>query len=521
MESTYQFLVHHFLEDSARKTPEKTALICDGRRWSYHEIDQGARQLAKALLTWGLKKQDRVIIFLDNSAEAVIALFGVLKAGGIFVILNSSMKANKLRYILRDAEASFLITHLDKIEVVKEAIQGMPFPGTLIWLGRGQLPQIISRKSFFWDSIWEVEERDLKRFRVIDIDLATLIYTSGSTGEPKGVMSTHGNMVAATNSIAHYLEIKPDEVILDLLPLSFDYGLYQLLMAFKKGATIILEKSFLYPVKILENMEREKVTGFPVVPTVISILLGLKNLEKYDLRSLRYITNTGAALPVDHIRRLRVLFPWVKIFSMYGLTECKRVSYLPPEELDRKPGSVGKAIPNCEVFILDEEGKEVGPGEVGELVVRGANVMQGYWKAPELTEKVFRPGRYPGERFLYSGDLFKKDEEGYLYFVGRRDDLIKSRGERVSPREVENVLCSMPGIIEAAVIGVPDEILGQAIKAFVVCEPSNSISVKEIMKYCADNLEIFMRPKYVEILPQLPRTPNGKVDKKALRNSTS
>jgi amino acid adenylation domain-containing protein len=521
MKPNHSYLVHHFLEDSARRTPDKIALSCGDLRLSYKEVDETATRLAGALVNWGLKKQDRVIIFLENSAEAVISLFGTLKAGGIFVILNSSMKSNKLKYIIKNAEAAFLITSTDKADVVKQAFHGLEDSCKIIWIGKLSDEGETLTSSFTWLSALQGNRDLIKDQEVIDIDLAALIYTSGSTGEPKGVMSTHGNMVAATRSICQYLEITSDEIILNVLPLSFDYGLYQVLMAFMAGSTVVLEKSFLYPVKILETLEKERVTGFPLVPTVASLLLRLKNLERFNLLSLRYMTNTAAAMPIEHIRRLRTLFPWVKFYSMYGLTECKRVSFLPPEELDRRPGSVGRAIPNCRVFIVDEEGNEVGPGKVGELVICGANVMQGYWRDPVLTARVYRPGQYPGERLLYSGDLFKKDEEGFLYFVGRKDDLIKTKGERVSPREIENVLCAMPGVLEAAVIGIDDEILGQAIKTFVVPAPSSSLSTKEIMKHCASNLESFMIPKEIEMMKDLPRTPNGKIDKKALHSFTS
>lgn len=510
------FLVHEFLEASAQRFADKIALICGEDRLTYEQINKSANALAKNLVKWGLKRQDGVIIFLENSPEAVISLYGVLKAGGIFVILNPSMKAGKLRYVIQDAEASFLITQQGKKEVLQEALTGLEGLSNVIGVGDKNSFEGIPSHFFKWEEALINEGKYRPLPEIIDVDLATLIYTSGSTGEPKGVMSTHANMIAAARSIIRYLKLTPQEVILNVLPLSFDYGLYQLLMAFMVGATLVLEKSFLYPVKILETIEREKVTGFPLVPTIVSLLLSLRNLVKFNLRSLRYMTNTAAALPVEHIRRIRQIFPWVKFYSMYGLTECKRVSFLDPEELDRRPNSVGKPIPNCQVFILDEEGNELGPGEIGELVIRGSNVMQGYWRASELTEKTFRPGRYSGERLLYSGDLFKKDEDGFLYFVGRKDDLIKTRGERVSPKEIENVLCSIPGVLEAAVVGVPDEILGQAIKAFVVRESASPITEKEILKYCDRNLEAFMMPKYIEFISQLPRSPNGKIDKKAL-----
>jgi long-chain acyl-CoA synthetase len=297
----------------------------------------------------------------------------------------------------------------------------------------------------------------------IDLDLACLIYTSGSTGDPKGVMSDHSNMIFAARSITTYLRNVPEDIVINVLPLSFDYGLYQLIMVFLFGGTLVLERSFAYPSAILQRMEAEKVTGFPGVPTVFSLLLKI-DLTPYDLSCLRYLSNTAAALPVSHIQQIRQKFPWATLYSMYGLTETKRTLYLPPDQLDIRPDSVGIAIPGTEVWLVDEQGNRLPPGSTGELVVRGRHVMRGYWNDPEATLKRYRPGTLPGERLCYTGDIFRMDTEGYLYFLARKDDVIKSRGEKVPPKEVENVLYAIPGVIEAAVIGVDDPILGQAIK---------------------------------------------------------
>jgi len=329
-------------------------------------------------------------------------------------------------------------------------------------------------------------------------------------------MTSHFNMLAVSKSIIQYLGNNSDDIILNVLPLSFGYGLYQVIPSVMYGGTVILESSFMFPVKILQRMEKEKATGFPMVPTIFALLFNLKNIEKYDLSSLRYLTNAGAALSAERILKLKSIVPNAKIFSMYGLTECQRVSYLKPDEVEIRPSSVGKAIPNCEVILLNEKGEEVGVGEVGELVVRGSNVMRGYWNAPELTKKTFRDGKVPGEKLLYSGDLFKKDEEGYLYFVSRKDDIIKTKGEKVSPKEVEHVINSFDGIIDNAVIPVPDQILGNAIKAFVVKKKESNITDKEILKFCSERLEPFMIPKYVEFIEQLPKSINGKINKKVL-----
>jgi acyl-CoA synthetase (AMP-forming)/AMP-acid ligase II len=342
-----------------------------------------------------------------------------------------------------------------------------------------------------------------------------LIYTSGTTGDPKGVMSDHSNVVFAASSIIQYLQNNEEDVVIDALPLSFDYGLYQLLMTFKFGGRLVLERGFAYPAVILKRMEQERVTGFPGVPTLFAILLRI-DLSAYDLSSLRYLSNTAAALPVSHILELRDKFPWATLYSMYGLTETKRTLYLPPEQLDIRPGSVGIAIPGTEVWIEDEQGNRLCGGQVGELVVRGRHVMRGYWEAPEATAARYRPGPIPGERLCYTGDLFRMDDEGFFYFVSRKDDIIKSRGEKVAPKEVEGVLYGIAGVVEAAVIGVPDPILGEVPKAFLVVE-GVKLTEAQVLAHCRANLEDFMMPKYVEFRDELPKTSSGKIKKTDLR----
>jgi amino acid adenylation domain-containing protein len=518
-------LVHEWLCRSARRFPDKVALVCGRQSWTYRALDRRSDHLAAALIDAGVRRQDRVVVLLDNSAETVISLYGILKAGGAFVILAGSLKSAKLRYILQNSGANVLITHTSKAKVVADALSESSGGRKIIWVGqRSRIPKEMSGFSLSWDEIFsDFDEKitnvpkDGRLPRCIDVDLATLIYTSGSTGEPKGVMSTHYNMISAARSIIQYIGNVEDDVILDVLPLSFDYGLYQVIMSFMFGGTVVLEKSFLYLHSVLERVSQEKVTGFPIVPTIVAMLLKLQDLKKYDFSTLRYMTNTGAALPVGHIQKLRKIFPHVTMISMFGLTECKRVSYLPPEELDRIPSSVGKAMPNCEVFVVDEDGCEVAPGQTGELIIRGSNVMQGYWADPEMTARTYRDGQYPSSRILHSGDYFRQDERGFLYFLGRKDDMIKSKGERISAKEVENNISNMEGVAEVAIIGVPDEILGQAIKAYIVPGPGAELAEKQVLKYCAENMETFMVPKYIEFMDSLPKTPNGKIDKKQLK----
>jgi long-chain acyl-CoA synthetase len=283
-------------------------------------------------------------------------------------------------------------------------------------------------------------------------------------------------------------------------------------MMFRVGGTLILERSFTYPAAILGRIVRERVTGFPMIPTISAMLLQM-DLSKWDFSHLRYLTNAGAAMPLDHIAKIRKLMPHVKIYSMYGQTECTRVTYLPPDQIDIRPGSVGRGMPNQEHYIVDAAGNRVGPGVVGELVVRGSHVMKGYWEMPAETEKALRPGLFPWEKVLHTGDLFKTDAEGYLYFVGRKDDIIKTRGEKVSPREVEDVLFALPGVAQAAVIGVPDKMLGSAIKAVIVPRPGVRLTEQEVLAHCASRLDDYMVPKFVEFRDEMPTTASGKVAK--------
>jgi acyl-CoA synthetase (AMP-forming)/AMP-acid ligase II len=323
-------------------------------------------------------------------------------------------------------------------------------------------------------------------------------------------------MVSACRSVIQYLGNTEDDVILSVLPLSFSYGLYQVLMCFVFGGTVILDPGFVYPHASLKRISQEKVTGFPIVPSILATILRLGDASAYGISRLRYMTNAGAALPEPLVRRFRSLFPNVAFYSMYGLTECKRVSYLPPEDLDRLCSSVGRAMPNCEVRLVDEEGREVQPGAVGELIVRGSNVMQGYWHDPEGSRDTFRPGAYHSDRWLRTGDMFTSDAEGNLYHAGRRDDMIKCRGERVSPREVEAALLRIGGILEAAVRGVPDEADGQAIAAFVVVSPGSGLTLPKIRRECSRYLESTRVPRHIKLLDRLPRNDRGKIDWKEL-----
>ena len=509
-------LLHHLLERSAARMPDQEALVVDGQRWSYADINQQANCLAAALQHRGVQAGDRVATFLDNSVQAVVSLWATLKCGAVFMPINPLTKRDKLAYLLNDARASVLIAHTALLPEVTAALAQNTTVHTAWLVGdhRGAASPD-SRCAALPDL--SAAGAKLQIPAVIDQDLAAIIYTSGSTGEPKGVMLSHFNMRSAARSVSGYLQLLPSDRILCALPLAFDYGLYQVLMAARVGAAVVLERSFAFPVKVLELMERERVTVFPGVPTMFSLLMNLKSLATVDLPQLRLITNTAAALSEHHIQQLRALFPQATLFSMYGLTECKRVTYLPPDQLDIRPTSVGRGMPNEELWLIDDSGQRLPPGATGELVIRGSHVMRGYWEKPLATAERLKLDARTGHTVLHSGDVFRSDAQGFLYFVARKDDIIKSRGEKVSPREVENVLYALEGVREAAVLGVPDALLGEAVKAVLSLKTGAVLTEREVIRHCQARLESFMVPKTVIFVDELPKTDTGKIKKTGLR----
>lgn len=508
-------LLHDSLALAADADAGKTALVVDGQRLSYEEVLDASLRFARALQDRGLERGDRVAVFTDNSLPCVVSIFGTLIAGGVFIVVNPQTKHDKLAFILSDSEAAFVVTEGTIARVAARAREQAPaVRGVIRAGGGGELDGMIPLEDLLAGT--DPAPRDPG---TIPLDLAALIYTSGSTGNPKGVMMTHANMVFAAGSVSEYLRLGPEHRILNVLPLAFDYGLYQLLMSVRRQATLVLERSFVYPAQVLNRVKEERVTVFPGVPTVFATLVSMNERAPVVLPSVERVTNTAAALPPSFHDPLREMFPNALVFRMYGLTECKRVSYLEPELLDARPTSVGKAIPGTETLVLDEERRPVRPGETGVLYVRGPHVMAGYWRLPERTAEMLVDGPLPGERMLCTHDHFTVDEEGFLYFVGRSDDIIKSRGEKVSPAEVEDALYSIPGVREAAVIGAPDELLGEAVHAYVALEDDSTLTERDVIGACRERLESFMVPARVFFLGELPKTASGKIRKKGLLES--
>lgn len=499
-------LLHDYLRDAARHHPEAIALVAGEERWTYGTFDERVTSVAGHLQAAGLSRGDRVAVFLENCAEQAVAIFAVLRAGGCTVVVNPTTQLERLGFIIAHCEARFVLAPAEKAALVVRACRQSAVAVVHIWTGvvppdGGGLAfaDMLAPRSSFRPPL------------VIDEDLAFIVYTSGSTGKPKGVTHLHRTVDAAVDGIAEYLENNEKDVVLNLLPLSSSYGLLQLLVTVKTGARFVLEKGIGYPFEVIKRIREEHVTGLAGAPTVWAILLKLANVQPADVVSLRYITNAAAALPASFVPRLKALFPHSKLFLMHGLTECLRTTFLPPEQLEIRPTSVGTGMPNVELWVQDENGRRLPPGVPGELVVRGSNIMAGYWRDPEATARVIAPGAHPWERILRTGDLFQTDEEGYLFFVARNDELIKSRGEKVSPIEVEDVVYLLPEVLEVRVIGVPDLVFGQAIRAEIVLKEGERRTVQEVKAHCRKHLEDFKVPHQVEFVGSLPKTQGGKI----------
>lgn len=521
-------LCHHLMRDSVKQTPKKEALVHGSARLSYAEIDDLTSRFANGLRALGLNRGDRVGIYLEKSVNEVLSIFSISKAGGVFVPVNNLLFPDQVGHIIRDCGVRVVVTSQKKLQAIKEILEGSPSVEFVVTTEDDGPPQetVCFQRAIKAAALKELLGSGASRPPQdggISKDLASILYTSGSTGKPKGVMLSHANLLAGARIVATYLKITGQERILSILPFSFDYGLNQLLTAFQEGGALVL-LNFKFPDDIVKALIQEEITGLAGVPPLWCLLTQPRStFHKNQFPRLRYITNSGGAMPQEVLGVLRQVLTRTEIFLMYGLTEAFRSTYLPPEELERRPTSMGKAIPDCEILVVNEEGKLCKPGEAGELVHRGPTVSMGYWGQPEITRKVLRrnpfqpPEAVVDELVCYSGDLVKMDEDGFLYFIGRRDTMIKCSGFRISPTEVEEVIFSSGAVRGAAVIGVPDEVMGQHIKAFVVPSGAGNFDANELVAFCAQKMPQYMVPKEVEVLEELPKTSSGKVDYPALR----
>jgi acyl-CoA ligase (AMP-forming) (exosortase A-associated) len=512
-------LLSELITNAAARRPEAIALTAGSDLLTYESLAGQIEAVAAGMAAMGLERSERVGIYLEKRPEMVVAAFAAAKAGVVFVPINPVLKAEQVAYILRDCDVRVLVTSPERLSTLVDVVDTCAALGHVVLTGLGIDEPMRTRAIHRWQDLLETPVR--AGHRVIDVDMVAILYTSGSTGKPKGVVLSHRNMVVGAKSVAAYLDNHADDVLLAALPLSFDAGFSQLTTAFHAGARVALI-NYLLPRDVVNALVRERVTGLTAVPPLYIQLSQLEWPASID-QHLRYFANTGGRMPLETLRALRSRVPNARPFLMYGLTEAFRSTYLPPEEVDRRPDSIGKAIPNAEVLVLREDGTPCAPNEAGELVHRGALVGLGYWNDPEKTAERYKPlprlegGLVLPEIAVFSGDTVRVDEEGYLYFIGRRDEMIKTSGYRVSPTEIEEVLYATDGVNEVAAFGVPHPGLGQAIVVVVTPKDEAVLIEGDLTAACRARLPIFMLPAVIEIRSgPLPRNPNGKIDRKAL-----
>ncbi|PYM96546.1 MAG: acyl-CoA ligase (AMP-forming), exosortase A system-associated [Candidatus Rokuibacteriota bacterium] len=484
---------------------EKPAVVDGQRRMTYAELLEQSLGYASLLQEAGLTRGDRVAIFLRRSVEAVIALFATYFAGGVAVIVNEALRPRQVNYILEHSQASLLLTDSRQMLYV-------PDPA----IDRARIICVDETKALA--TVGSPPS-------TIGADLALIIYTSGSTGLPKGVMVSHANLVAGAQIVADYLGLSERDVLISLLPFSFDYGLNQLLGALLVGGTLVIQRST-FPPDVCNTLRREKVTGMAGVPTLwLQLTEDRSPFTRLAFPHLRYITNTGGRLPEPVVRRIRGTHPHVSVYLMYGLTEAFRSTYLPPDQVDGRPTSMGKAIPNVEILVVNDEGRLCGAGETGELVHRGATVAMGYWRDPESTAKAFRPHPLPAagggrvETVVFSGDLVKRDAEGYLYFVGRRDQLIKAQGFRVSPDEVEHWVFESDLVANVVAFAVSVNEVEQDIVIAVAPKDPATFSEERLAEFCKREMPQYLRPRDIWRLEAFPQTTSGKPDRVRIKRA--
>ncbi|KAB2870057.1 MAG: acyl-CoA ligase (AMP-forming), exosortase A system-associated [Burkholderiaceae bacterium] len=518
-------LLHELIGVAADRSPSSPALSAAGATLAYGELQDAIGRCASGLLGLEVGRAERVAVWLDKRFETVIACFAATAAGGVFVPINPLLKPDQVGYILRDCAVRVLITSPERVSLLSSVLTDCPALQAVV-LTAGNTTQTLPAHVCLggWGELTASSSR--RGHRVIDTDMAAILYTSGSTGRPKGVVLSHRNMVAGAKSVASYLGNHCGDTLLAALPLSFDAGFSQLTTAFHAGARVEL-LNYLLPRDVLKALERERVTGLTAVPPLYIQLAQLEWPASID-RTLRYFANTGGRMPRDTLTKLRQRVPAAKPYLMYGLTEAFRSTYLPPEEVDRRPDSIGKAIPNAEILVLRDDGSECDADEPGELVHRGALVGMGYWNDADKTAERYRPlpagvaGREGGlqlpEIAVFSGDTVRRDAQGFLYFVGRRDEMMKTSGYRVSPTEVEEVLYATGCVGECAAFGVDHPVLGQAIQ--VIATPAvgaTQLDPAQVLEACRQRMPAYMVPAGIQaVAGPLPRNPNGKIDRKLL-----
>jgi len=509
--------IQNYLLDAAARYPDKKAIIEISKSCSYGELLAGAERIAAWLCEEDAVPGDRIGILIDDPAEYAMAYFGILMAGAAVVALNTQTSARTLRDTINDAEISILLTQAKFIKYIRGIDQSMPCLRLIAVSSTPQhsVPGLPVRCADLTDILHGRQSAGRKQ-RPPALDdpgaLAQLIYTSGTTGKPRGVMLTHANLMANTRSIIEYHRLTGEERHMVVLSFFYSFGNSILLSHIAAGATMIVHQSMVYPKVVLDLMVRERATGLSGVPSTFAVLLSFALLQSYSFPCLRYIAQAGGPMSPRLAQQVKSAFPDAALYIMYGQTEASpRLSYLHPDDFHRKPGSIGKAIPGVTLLVCDSEGAPVKPGETGEIVACGDNIMAGYWKDPEATARVLR------KEGLWTGDLARLDDEGYLYIVSRKSEIIKSGAHRIGPLEIEDIILEHAAVKAAAVFGIADDILGEAIAACIIIKSGTACTAREILLHCREHLPVFKVPKHVFFVESFPATANGKARKDELK----
>ena len=497
-------LVHHHLEVQADKQPEKTAVFHGAQTATYSDIESKANRIANLLIESRLKTGDRVLVVIENSINSIAAYYGILKAGGVSVEVHDRSARPEIEYFLQNSGAKFcLLSNATAPKLTGISCSTIIGPETDFYNPGGRYKKY---------SDADVMPKTRPMTDIKPDNLAAIVYTSGSTGKPKGVMLTHGNLAANTKSIVAYLGLTPDDRAMSILPFYYVYGKTVLNTHFRSGGSIVINNRFAFPNSVIDEMVKKEVTLFAGVPSTFAILLNRSIFSKTDIPSLRIVTQAGGAMAPALTKRLLEVIKEAKLYVMYGATEASaRISYLPPERLTEKLGSIGIPIPDVELSVRDDHGIEMAAFIEGNICARGPNIMQGYWHDAKETAKGLKPWG------LVTGDLGYKDDEGFYFLTGRKKQMLKIGGERVSPKEIEDTIIESPQIHEAAVIGKPDELLGEVPIAYIVPVDAKTFNLDELISHVRNKLAAHKQPREWNIIKGLPKKPSGKIDKEALK----
>jgi acyl-CoA ligase (AMP-forming) (exosortase A-associated) len=518
-----EFTLHDLLDNSVERDPDGVAIVDGNIEYTYGDLDRQSNALCAALGEAGVKKGDRVGVYMEKSWEAIVAMLAASRAGAAYVNINPLFKPPQVAYIAQDCDVRVVIGDSAKLD----ELEAGTLSGTAFYKGDPPREEAAGSLANLAEVLGSGDAPKETR-QVSEVDLGTILYTSGSTGMPKGVATSQRNIVAGAQIVSTYLNNTKEDRILSALPLNFDAGMSQFTTALRVGATLVLQRSRL-PGDLIRGLRRHRITGLTGVPPLWALLLrSAKSIEEEPLEDLRYIANTGGRIPQANLDELRRLLEpaGTKIYLMYGLTEAFRSTYLPPEEVERGSTCIGKAIPDTEILVINKDGQECAPGEVGELVHRGPTVAMGYWGKEEATRRAYRtnpvapPELLDVERVVYSGDLVRRDEEGFLYFIGREDAMIKTQGYRLSPEEVESLLVGSGTVREACAFGVEDPEVGHHVYAVVsLKDGEDESSVETIREYVVKNGPPYMVPREIFVQHELPKTGSGKIDRKGLSDA--